>query len=254
MPVGSVSTRFSARAAPSGATGAGSNSTRDQCGKRRSRSPHAVRIANDFLHYSETVRLNRVSFASITLAVTIVLIVAALASLTGCSRIHVRTKHDESFNFGTLRVYQWTAGGSRSVTDPRIDRDFLDRQVRSVADRELTAKGFSSTPGAEPDFLVSYHTVIQTRSDDSSANEPHGYTSGWWGPGDDTGPRPADAGPAGGVEYQEGTLVIGVLEPGSQRLLWRGSAKTEVFLSNSPDQRAARINRAVVKILDRFPP
>jgi hypothetical protein len=54
--------------------------------------------------------------------------------------------------------------------------------------------------------------------------------------------------------YDEGTLLIDVLEPGSQRLLWRGVGRAEVHRISDPAKREERLREAVAKILERFPP
>jgi hypothetical protein len=55
-------------------------------------------------------------------------------------------------------------------------------------------------------------------------------------------------------EYDEGTLLLDVLQSGSGALLWRGSGVATVREKSTPEKRTKRINAAVKKILERFPP
>lgn len=55
-------------------------------------------------------------------------------------------------------------------------------------------------------------------------------------------------------EFDEGTLVIDLLDPASASVLWRGLARDEVDWRMSPTEIDTRIRGAVRKILERFPP
>jgi len=55
-------------------------------------------------------------------------------------------------------------------------------------------------------------------------------------------------------KYDEGTLILEVVDAASGRLVWRGWAQAEVKSKADPGQREARIWEAVAKILDQFPP
>ena len=52
----------------------------------------------------------------------------------------------------------------------------------------------------------------------------------------------------------EGTLLIDIIDAGARELAWRGTAEAEVHNEASPEQRQQRLNEAITKILDRFPP
>ena len=55
-------------------------------------------------------------------------------------------------------------------------------------------------------------------------------------------------------EYEVGTLLLDILDPGERSLLWRGSGNARVRESSDPAQRERQINEAVKNILRRFPP
>jgi hypothetical protein len=54
--------------------------------------------------------------------------------------------------------------------------------------------------------------------------------------------------------YDEGTLVLEIVEQESQKLIWSGSATDRVNFSLSPEKEEAEINEAVREILKDFPP
>ena len=74
-------------------------------------------------------------------------------------------------------------------------------------------------------------------------NRWYGYRVGGWG-GPQTYVR----------DYDEGTLLIDVIDPATMQLLWRGSGTGVVDPQASPEKREQRINEAVEQILADFPP
>ena len=54
--------------------------------------------------------------------------------------------------------------------------------------------------------------------------------------------------------YDQGSLIIDIVEPDSRKLIWRGSATDEVNFSNTPEQKERKINEAVEKLLEPFSP
>jgi hypothetical protein len=85
--------------------------------------------------------------------------------------------------------------------------------------------------------------TIDTRTDLNTV--PVGYGWGWWG----------FAGTETYVDqYEQGTLILDVIDAGSNKLIWRGSAAARVVDDKTPEERTRRVNEAVEKILERFPP
>jgi len=55
-------------------------------------------------------------------------------------------------------------------------------------------------------------------------------------------------------QYREGTLILDVVDAGADAVVWRGSAQAQLAGSGEPLTRRARIQEAVRRILERFPP
>jgi hypothetical protein len=53
---------------------------------------------------------------------------------------------------------------------------------------------------------------------------------------------------------QEGTLYLNFIDPGSNALIWQGSATAEIREKSSPEEQQQRINQIVAEILKNFPP
>ena len=97
-------------------------------------------------------------------------------------------------------------------------------------------------PAGMPDFLVDYHAAVRQRWDVTTINRYYGYNPTWDAP--DTYIR----------EYEEGSLMVDIIEPGSRKLMWRGMAEAEVGPSSTPQEREQRVSEAVRRMLERFPP
>ncbi len=101
----------------------------------------------------------------------------------------------------------------------------LDAGLRRTVEDGFVARGYRQQPN--PDFLVGYLVSKSKQGDPRST---------------------------GGVqEYEEGSLVIDVLKPGTDRLLWRGWARARITESANPDERQKRIRSAVDRLLKGFP-
>lgn len=154
----------------------------------------------------------------------------------GCSPISVSHDYDSREDFSRLKTWSWVkpdqAQGGASSEISSLNQDRIRRAVHD----ELGFKGYSLV-NSNPDFLVQTYTSVGQRIE----VEP-GYQWGWYG---------------NEVQvYDEGTLVIDVFQAKEKRLVWRGTASEVVDpRSNlSPEERDARIQEAVQKVLADFPP
>lgn len=176
---------------------------------------------------------------------TTVVLLLALA-VAGCSPIAVTSDRDPNADFGRLHSYVWRPGPQQGTGDPRFDSALIDKRVRAAVDRVLASKGYRmAAPDAAADFLVGYHAVVRRRTSARTINRWYGYRAGgiYGGPGMQT------------IEYQydEGTLLIDVIDPATTQLLWRGTGTRAVDAAASAEKREQRINEAVERILAEFP-
>jgi len=174
------------------------------------------------------------------------LVTGLLLGLTACSSIQVTTDYDPQTNFTALRSYAWLANARKPSDDPRLHNSLVDARVRAAVDRELAAKGYSKTEPASANLLITYYLGLESKIDVHTIHSSYGYGyRGWYGGmGTET---MVD-------QYDEGSIILDVLDPQGSDLLWRGTGSARVSTSNSPEERENRINQAVSKILASFPP
>jgi hypothetical protein len=165
-----------------------------------------------------------------------------LLTLGGCTQIRVHSDFDPRADFSRLQTYGWLPD-LKATTDPRLDSALLDRRVREAVDRHLAAKGYRKVDHDAPSFRVAYHVYLRRQS--QTVSEPIGpYSYRWWG----------GMGPTYSYQYDEGSLLVDVIDPQSNALMWRGAATAIIDPRASVKEREERVDRAVASLLEKFPP
>lgn len=165
---------------------------------------------------------------------------AFAVALPGCAPFSVNTDYAPTTNFARLHTYSWVAGDEANQTLALYGLPFLDRKIRAAVEDNLSAKGYVAVPAAQADFLMSY-SILMSQEDVQTFSQFYRYKV--------EGGRENLSG-AFADGFRQGTLVIDVLDPASQQLLWRGTAAAVA----DPEGKGDRAPAAVRAILARFPP
>lgn len=184
------------------------------------------------------------------------LIVLLAAVLVGCSSVEIKHDYDPKANFAGLKTYKWLDEPQKPTGDPRIDGNtILENRVHEAVDTGLAARGFRKVT-SDPDFLVAYHVSLDKQRSVQTLNSYYGYGPGWgYGYGASYRPGYWTGAPETYVyEYEEGTLLLDIVNPKDKALMWRGSARDEVHFKSTPEKDQTQLNEAVLKMLENFPP
>ncbi len=149
--------------------------------------------------------------------------ITALIFLISCSSISVNQDYDPAFDFSKLKTYGFIPIPADAGID-QLSANKLDAAIKN----ELGAKGY--TIAEKPDFGVALMFSSQTKTDIQSYGYGYGY--GGWG-------RPGMYG-TGGVDvtqYQQGTLIIDIIDMANQKLVWRGTGSGAMSDSPSVEKR-----------------
>ena len=172
---------------------------------------------------------------------------AAAALLAGCSSLSVSYDYDNNVDFMQYRTFAWMARPEAVPADAaqaQQRNDLLDRRIRSAVEDEMAARNITQDPAA-PGVLVVYHVGLQDKI--QVTDYGYNYSPYYWGYG---GGRQLDV-----YQYQEGTLIIDVIDAKTKNLVWRGTGtKVIESTSRSPEEMKARIDEIVNKIMQSFPP
>ncbi len=176
-----------------------------------------------------------------------VTVLGAAMLTAACASVSVNTDYD-SQAISSMDAYQsfsWLPhpqGG-----DARVNNDLIATRVMNAVDETLAASGYTKVRRGA-DFLIGWHASLEGKADVTTMNNYYGYGWGRWRRGvvvvQDTQVR----------EYDEGTLIIDIVDAASNELVWRGSAQARVDEGASSEQRSERIRNAVQKLLEGFPP
>lgn len=166
--------------------------------------------------------------------------------VSGCSSISVRRDYNAAFDFSALQTYAWQHELQPETGDPRVDNDLIDERIRRAVNDHLNRKGFKRADRDEADFLITYYREYRSRISGTSWSAGMGRGSygsyGSIGYGSDIS------------EYDQSILIIDMLSMADEKALWRGIGIRAVYEGSSPDKITRIVNKAVAKILKKFPP
>ncbi len=161
-----------------------------------------------------------------------------------CSQVLVTHDYNKDVNFTGFKTYGWHPI-ERSIEM----NDLVVNRVKEAVNRELQFRGFTQVAD-RPDLLINIHLV--TRQKLSVTDWGHS-TGVYWGRGYGYGSGYSYRG-LSSRNYEEGTLMIDMVDAADNALVWRGSATDIVYPDMSPDERTQEINNAVGLIMQKFPP
>jgi hypothetical protein len=184
------------------------------------------------------------------------LVMVLAAVMAGCSSMEISYDYDPKANFTGVKTYEWLNEPQKPTGDPRVDGNtILEKRIHEAVDTGLAARGFREVT-SDPDFLIAYHVSLDKRRSVQTLNSYYGYGPGW-GYGYGAAYRPGHWGGAPETyvyEYEEGTLILDIVNPENKELIWRGSVQDEVHFKSTPEKDQTQLNEAVHKTLENFPP
>lgn len=157
--------------------------------------------------------------------------------LAGCAAT-VSYDYDTSARFDNRETFSFLPAGQQATT--------LDsRRIRAAITQELTRKGMTPSE-ADGDILVSYQVEDARRLDTSgfSFGVGFGVSRGLFGI--HTSP-PAR-------EVKEGRLVVEIVDPPRQEVIWRAVSRRNLSPDLTPAERSERINEIVADMFQNYPP
>ena len=130
------------------------------------------------------------------------------------------------------------------VSGSRITPEVLDH-IPEVIEKTLESKGFRPAAANEaPTLLIRCHVASDEPIEVRELDRLHGFADEGW----DSCEAALTA------AFRQGSLIIDVSAGEADHLLWRAAAVAEVSLEDELPKKLARIDRAVVAMLEDFPP
>ena len=176
--------------------------------------------------------------ATVLRTVTLILIVALVS---GCARYAV-TDYDSNAGFDRYSTYRFTERGEDRVQG--LDAARIERALEQA----LAGNGFTRAE-SDPDVLMRY------RIEDEVRTESRGPSLGF---GFGFGRSPFTFGvahsPVETREIREGQLVVEMVDPQLEQVVWAGRARRYLRESQDREDRTVLIDQVVEAMFEQYPP
>jgi hypothetical protein len=149
----------------------------------------------------------------------------------------VQFDYDRSANFNAYKTYQWVDYKTVQVGD-----ELLDLDIKRAVDEQLAGKGLRRAE-IGGDLLVGYQAAISQEKEFDSLG-----AGGWGGPFGWGNHRVTTS------SIDIGKLTIGLYDPASKQLVWRGAASKTLNISKDPDKNYRNLEKAMAKLFRNYPP
>jgi hypothetical protein len=107
-------------------------------------------------------------------------------------------------------------------------------------EKKMIAKGYERAVTGQPDLLIHYHASVNQRLDVYGADRQYGYCYG------NCEPQV--------VDYDQGTLVIDLVDAATSRVIWRGwSQDTMNGIIDNQDRLDELVDEAVTRMMLQLP-
>jgi hypothetical protein len=167
------------------------------------------------------------------------LVVASFIVAASVSAQKVTTDYNHSTSFSRYHTYSW---GEVRTSDP-----LNVQRVKDAVNRDLSAKGWQMV-SSNGDVTITAVGATRNQEEYNSFYNGlggFGWRRGWGGGGFGDTTTTVEQIPIG-------TLVLDMYDGSSRQIIWRGMASDT--LSSKPEKNAQKLNKAVDKMFDKFPP
>ena len=158
----------------------------------------------------------------------------------------VLTDFDPSAEFPAFRTFAFT-GLTDKDQGGVLDNSLLRKRIEALVGQQLTAKGLQQVGLEErPDLLVHFWVGVKDKQRVESTGMPAGAYGGRYGWGPNYG------GNVTTYDYQEGTLIVDLVESSKKELVWR--ATIVGTLSGSQEENLKMADTGIAKAFANYPP
>ena len=166
----------------------------------------------------------------------LVFVAALMATPAMAQKVTIDYAHD--FDFKSVKTFQYV-----DTPETNAKSELMADRIASMIKKELTEGGLTEVT-ENPDIYVTYHIATQDRHSFTTTGFGYGGYPYWGGVGYETRIR----------EYDEGMLIVDIIDVASDKLIWRGTGTRRVTEQSDPEKTTRVVNQTVAEILSQFPP
>jgi hypothetical protein len=147
----------------------------------------------------------------------------------------VHTDYDKHADFSQFHTYYWAK--------VKTENPLWQARIKDAVDKQLQAKGWQRVDSGGD---VALTAVGAAKNQQEYQTFYDGFGPGWrWGGFGDEATTTVQ-------NYRVGTLVLDMYNAQNKNLIWRGTS--DDTLSENPQKNEQKLDKAVSKMLDHFPP
>jgi hypothetical protein len=152
----------------------------------------------------------------------------------------VYSDFDHDISLSKYKTFGWPDNRKLEANNnPLYYNELNDKRIRNEVALQLKNKGYTYAE-LNPDLKMHYHIVVENWATINPDPFGYAYDSYWLN-------RNVNR-----YEYREGTLIIDLMDPKTNTLIWRGWA-VNFNDEKRPDQMEHQIKEATQKIFQKFP-
>jgi hypothetical protein len=188
-----------------------------------------------------------------------IFLMQVLFLMAACSSVQTYSDADKSADFYKYHSYAWLQR-SDSVQDIFYSNELIEKNIKYYTDQEMTARGYVQD-SYNPDLLLEYHTMLEKKQQTvsnpvySTPSYPYSPYYGAYGY-NPAFPYSYYNTPyligynTQQIEYNEGTLVVDVIDRRKNQLIWRGWSVGTV---NDEQSLEKELPKDIKKIFKKYP-
>jgi Domain of unknown function (DUF4136) len=159
--------------------------------------------------------------------------------LLGCGPTsQVFIDYDRSAHLSEYQTFGWdTPLEIEARNNPLYYNELNDKRIKNAVTVQLESRNYKYSD--HPDLQIHYHIIIDDKT--IIRNDPYGYYGPYWM---NTQMYV--------YEYQEGTLIIDLMDAKNDNLVWRGWI-TNFLKNRDPEKMEESIDKAVRMIFAQYP-
>lgn len=137
--------------------------------------------------------------------------------------------------------YSWLPAAEKYYEDARFKNSPIQLYFKEAIQQNLNNRGYRlASSAADSDFLVGYVIALESSLKDEEINRQYQLNPG----------LPGQA--VNSNQYEKGTLIIDLIDPGSKRSMWRGAMQGFARFDTVEEVRKNRINLFVDRLLQNY--
>jgi hypothetical protein len=166
----------------------------------------------------------------------------------GCAPMSVKIDRDDSYNVRGKLTFNLLPNEQDETISLVMNKATIDNIVTESIESDLSNKGYQKSSD-NPDILVSYYLVTNAKTDFYVVNDYYGNLG--YKPPRQSATR--DSYHFHETTYEEGILIIDVIDTASKQRVWQGFLTTRMDVYKKDERKERRLQNGVTKILSHFP-